>query len=359
MGQLNVFTVDDEKWDSVVRSFSAYDVYYLNGYARAFQLHGDGEPILFYYDDDNIKAMNVAMKRDIEKDKFFSGKLPRDTYYDIATPYGYGGFLIEGEATKNSLQCLDLEYTSFCKVNGIISEFVRFHPVLNNVGAVSSLYDTSVLGRTITMELYSQSKIWNNLTSKNRNIIRKSIKSRVEIYWGRDPSLFDEFKVLYNATMDRDGAKDYYYFQNDFYNSILTDLKYNSLIFYAVHKEKIIAMSVILFSNQQMHYHLSASDKEYHHLALTNLLLYEAACWGCANGFKTFHLGGGLGGKEDTLYKFKSAFNRNSNTIFVVGRKIFDEEKYKKLVEIKLVEAELDVTSGFFPKYRAPFLNNY
>lgn len=29
------------------------------------------------------------------------------------------------------------------------------------------------------------------------------------------------------------------------------------------HRERIIAMSIILFANQQMHYHLSASIKEY------------------------------------------------------------------------------------------------
>lgn len=32
------------------------------------------------------------MKRDIEKDQNFSGKIPSATFYDAATPYGYGGF---------------------------------------------------------------------------------------------------------------------------------------------------------------------------------------------------------------------------------------------------------------------------
>jgi len=41
---------------------------------------------------------------------------------------------------------------------------------------------------------------------------------------------------MYNETMDNDGASGYYYFKKDFYNSILEDLKYNSLIFYAVLK---------------------------------------------------------------------------------------------------------------------------
>ena len=91
--------------------------------------------------------------------------------------------------------------------------------------------------------------------------------------------------------MDKDKADDYYYFGKNFYESILLDLKYNSLIFYAVYENKIIAMAIILFNNRKMHYHLSAVNKQYQHLAPTNFLLYEAACWGHENGYKTFHLG--------------------------------------------------------------------
>lgn len=353
---LSIVDIDEaEKWDGIVKSFKNHDVYYLSGYAKAFQIHGDGKPILFYYEDYDIKALNVVMKRDIEKDKYFNGKIPKDTYFDITTPYGYGGFLIDGKVTGNSLKRLDYEYSSFCKNNGIISEFVRLHPVVKNVEILSSIYEVSYLGRTITMELNSHCQIWNELTSKNRNVIRKAIKYGVEIYWGRDPKLCDIFMPLYNETMDKDEARSYYYFKNDFYNSILIDLKYNAIIFYALYEERIIAMSIILLSNQQMHYHFSASDKEYKHLAPTNLLLYEAACWGCENGYKTFHLGGGLGSQEDSLFKFKSAFNKNSNSIFAIGRKIFDEEKYQELVDIRLAEAALDKNSRFFPEYRAPF----
>ena len=53
---LSVITLDDyEKWDNIVRTFDKYDVYYLSGYVKAFKLHGDGEPLLFYYEDDSIK----------------------------------------------------------------------------------------------------------------------------------------------------------------------------------------------------------------------------------------------------------------------------------------------------------------
>ncbi len=343
---------DNEKWDNIVKSFNNFDVYYLAGYVKAFRAHGDGEPKLFFYEDKNIRAINVFMKRDIEKDINFSGKIPPNTFYDAATPYGYGGFLIEGDVTEESLEALKNEYFGFCMNEGIICEFVRFHPVLNNAEILSSVYDISKLGKTITIDLGSQNKIWENFSSNNRRRIRKAKKSGVEIYWGRNKELFDMFIPMYNETMAKDGASEYYYFRNDFYDSILQDLKYNSLMFYAVFESKIISMSIILFSNRQMHYHLSTTDREYRSLAPTNLLLYEAACWGSENGYKTFHLGGGLGSREDSLYRFKKEFNKNANTHFCIGKKIFDKEKNDELVKIRKQNHSFDENNLFFPVYR-------
>ena len=348
----SIITLEEaDKWDSIVKSFDKYDVYYLSGYTKAFNIHGDGEPILFYYDDENTRAINVVMKRDIEKDRNFRGKIEPETYFDITTPYGYGGFIVEGTINENSLMQLNELYSDYCVSNNIISEFVRFHPVLENSKLNSEIYEVIDLGNTITMNLASKEQIWNDLSSKNRNVIRKALKSGVEIYWGRSSELIDEFIPLYNATMNKDNATDYYYFNKDFYNSVLNDLKYNCLLFYAVFEGKVISSSMILFGNDKMHYHLSASDREHQSLAPTNLLLYQAACWGCENGYKSFHLGGGLGSKEDSLYKFKKAFNKNSETYFSIGKKIFDQEKYYELIKIRDINYD-DSNSTFFPQYR-------
>ncbi|MGI6227331.1 MAG: lipid II:glycine glycyltransferase FemX [Peptococcales bacterium] len=352
MSFIEVININEsEKWDDIVRNFENYDVYYLSGYTRAFQIHGDGEPYLIFYKDKLIRAINVVMKRDIENDRNFTGKIQPNSFFDVTTPYGYGGFLIEGEINTESLKALDNAYTTYCKNSGIISEFVRFHPVIKNYKNLDDMYNIVNLGKTVSINLKSKTQIWSDFTSKNRNMIRKAQKNGVKIYWGCSQELFNQFIGLYNVTMKRDNAKEYYYFSEDFYRSVLYDLKHNSLIFYAVFEEKIVAMSIVLFVNQKMHYHLSCSDKEYQHLAPTNLLLYEAACWGCDNGYQTFHLGGGLGSREDSLYKFKKAFNRNFDNVFVIGKKIFDNEKYENLVFLRGNKISND--ANYFPEYRS------
>lgn len=349
-------TEQSEQWDIIVHSFREYDVYYLSGYVKAFQINGDGEALLLYYDSDEIRGMNVVMKRDIAMDTRFNGIIEKNLYYDLVTPYGYGGWLIENKLeSKNMLseKRLFTEYSKWCKDNNIISEFVRFHPVLENQKVMLDFYDIVPLGNTIAMDLSTPDDIWSNLTSKNRNMIRKAKKSGVRIFNGRYPEIYHKFREIYNLTMDKDNAEEYYYFEDKFYNSILFDLAQNAQVFYAVLKDKVIAASIILNTNKHLNYHLSGSLREYQNLAPTNLLLFEVALWGYENGCKTFHLGGGVGASEDSLYKFKKAFYRGEACRFYIGRKVICEEVYEKLVEYREIDSEFEKESKFFPLYRA------
>ena len=342
---LTVLTLEQsEQWDAVVRSFQKYDTYWLSGYVRAFWIHGDGEPLLFSYEDANTRGINVVMKRDVADDAHFSCRIEHGKYFDFATPYGYGGWLIEGENTETLFEAYALEL----KKQGIISEFVRFHPMVKNHESCAQFYDVIRLGEVVHMELHSPETIWNNFTSKNRNVIRKAMKNGVRIYNGRFPEIFRQFREIYNKTMDKDKAEDYYYFGESFYESVLEDLPHNAQVFFAEKDGVVIAASIILSANGKMNYHLSGSLREYSSLAPTNLLLYEAALWGCENGYKTLYLGGGVGSGEDSLFRFKRAFNKGELNYFYIGNKIFEQEKYDELLRMRE-----PIESSYFPKYRA------
>lgn len=344
---LSVFTIEDrEKWDAVVRSFQLHDVYYLSGYVKGFMIHGDGEPLLFYYEDAGIRGINVVMKRDIADDSFFSEKISRNTVFDFISPYGYGGWLLEGEGATDSLFAA---YEKWCVDHNVVSEFVRYHPVLNNAERTQPHYDVVLLGKTISMDLASRDVIWANLTSKNRNMVRKAQKSGVRIYHGQFPDIYKTFRAIYNLTMDADSAKAYYYFGEEFYESICNDLPEESQVFWAELDGRIIAASIMLSSNGHMSYHLSGSLQEFQHLAPSNLLLYQAALWGSRNGCRSLHLGGGVGSKEDSLFKFKSSFNRNDRLQFAIGKKVFLTDTYNELTAMK----NPNEIGGFFPGYRA------
>ena len=176
-------------WDNIAKSFSNCDVYYLSGYVKAFQIHGDGEPQLLYYETEKLKAIYVYMKR----------KTAIEGYYDSVTPYGYGGVLFEGETSEENLHVFWKAYVMKMKEEGIVDNFVRYHPVLANATPMKQISTVIDLGKTIAFDLSSEEVIWSNITSKNRNMIRKAEKNGIEIRHGKDMELFKAFKRIYTA----------------------------------------------------------------------------------------------------------------------------------------------------------------
>ncbi len=340
-----------DEWDSVVKSFQQFDIYYLSGYVKAFELHGDGDPLLLYYNSDTLRGINVVMKRDIANDKHFAGKIRKGEYFDIATPYGYGGWYFEGDQTGLDAESFKDEYSAWCVESKVVSEFVRFHPVLENASGINNdLYDMSFLGNTVAIELDSEEKIWERFSSKNRGHIRVAIKEGVTVRIETSNEAFDGFRDIYETTMDHDDASSYYYFDKSFFDSIRNDLDGYYTLFTAYLGDMAIASSIMLYTGKYMNYHLSGQLFDYRRYAGTNMILYEAAKWGCEHGYDWIHLGGGLGAQEGSLYDFKKSFyKKGDDKLFYVGRKILHPQLYDELVKMR---GELP-DSNFFPRYRA------
>ena len=351
---LKVLGLENEsEWLGIVKGFQNHDVYHLPQYTKAFHVHGDGDPMLFYYQADHTQAINVVFKRDIARCSQFAGAIPANTYFDISTPYGYGGFLIEGETSEPAIAKLNDAYTDYCISSGIISEFVRFHPLLNNHLSLAPMYEIMGMGPTVYLDLSSPEIIESNIYRKTRNRIRKAKDSGVTVSMGNSAELYTLFEEMYNETMRRNNAQPYYFFEKTFYDSLRTDMKDNALIFYAVCQEEIICMEILLLCRNYMHAHLQGMRYEYRPLSPGALITYEEALWGNERGMERLHLGGGLGSKEDSIYKHKYYFNMNTDSRFYTGRKIFDPEKYEFLLRLR-GQAPSDVRSpGFFPAYRA------
>lgn len=343
---LKIYTLaDSQQWDSVVRSFPQYDIYYLSGYVKGFWHHGDGEPLLIHWEGPSARGINVVFKRSIAADHRFAGKLEEELF-DFISPYGYGGWLLDG--TGDFAKMME-EYDGWCRKNRIVSEFVRFHPLLKNHEAVADFYEVIALGSTVAMDLESPETVWENMTSKNRNMVRKAQKNGLQVYRTNDPKIYGIFKEIYELTMDKDQAADYYYFSEAYYRSMWEDLSRNAQVFYVQAEDGIVAAAAIIMgANGGLHYHLSGSRREYQGLAPTNLLLYEAACWGSENGYRSFHLGGGIGSKEDSLFAFKKAFYRKDPCGFYIGKRIVDPQAYELLMSLRSDLSE----SNFFPAYR-------
>ena len=84
-------------------------------------------------------------------------------------------------------------------------------------------------------------------------------------------------------------------------------------------------------------------------LGANHLLFCETAAWAAARGYDRFHLGGGVGGFEDSLYEFKRRFDPGGALPAYLGKVVHDPDAYRRLSGVD----EIDY-AGYFPAYRRP-----
>lgn len=291
------------------------------------------------------------MKRDISKDTKFQEKLEAGKYFDFETPYGYGGPLCDKAISEDAQERFLTEIRNYSKENGVVSQFVRFHPLLSNYVAMSNVFEIRYLHQTVFIDTKSPELIMSNMDSKNRNMVRKAIKNGVTI--ARKPIAdYNDFLHMYKETMVKDDADDYYFFEEDYFKEQI-ELKDNACIFYAMKDQQPIAGAIIYFNDRYMHYHLAGTYTEFRKYSPSNLLLYEAACWASEKGIKQFHLGGGIV-EDDNLFGFKKQFNKEGRLPFYIGRTIFDETLYKQLIYLRSkTDKGFDKNNNRMIQYRA------
>lgn len=313
-------------------------------------LHGDGDIYLIYYEYNEDRFCYVVMQNDIADSEKFDEKLEKNKYYDWETPYGYGGPLTDSEISEETQKAFLMDITNYCVEHGIVSQFVRFHPLLKNYDVMPTVIETRYLRDTIFIDTESTELIMINMDSKNRNMVRKAQKNNVSII-RKNITEYDDFISMYIETMEKNKVEKYYTFGKEYFESLVA-LKDNAFILYAMYEDIPISGSIMYFNDRYMHYHLSGSRTEYRKYSSSNLLLYEAACMASRMEIKQFHLGGGMA-PDDSLFGFKKQFNKNGRAKFVVGRTIFDKEKYRELLVVrKQDDPEFDIDNGFMIQYR-------
>ena len=348
---LKVYTIEDsEQWDAVVRSFPDADVYWLNGYARAFQLNGDGEPLLFYFEEDGCRAMNVVMKRDIAQDAHFAGELPAGQYYDFVTPYGYGGWVLDGKPTIT----LEQEYTRWCRENGIVCEFIRFH-LFGSEQRFSSYYGEvrKALNNIVVPTNLPYDTLWMAYEHKVRKNVKKARENHLELLMEENLDHLDDFLKIYYDTMARNNARRYFYFSRTFFETIAEKMPGHYQYYYVLKDGKVISTELVLLSARSAYSFLGGTDAEYYSVR-PNDFLKDAVIRMCMETKRlNFVLGGGYG-EDDGIYRYKRSFTKNPDIPFYVGTAVFMDDVYRRLVEIRMKQPDPpEAASNFFPRYRA------
>ncbi len=314
------------------------DIYYLDSYISLY-LKEDEELFNFEYKEDNNVFINKTIKRPILN----IGNIKiNDGFYDLETAYGYGGFYTNSDDKlflKNAMQ----KYEIKCKEEKIIAEFIRFHPFNTFSQNHNSFLDINLYDRDVVVKDLTQD-IFKSYPSKVRNTVKRS-REKVTI---NESENIKKFVELYNATMLKNGAGDFYFFDDKYYEKLLQD---NSNKLYEVtYQDEIVAMGFFMYGNDICHYHLSANTDISYSLNSNYALLDYVFNIAKEKGLKYFLLGGGTTTDEyDSLFKFKKKFSKELKPFYISG-KIYNNEVYDKYNNLWIEQSKKEIK--YFLKYR-------
>lgn len=321
------------------------DIYFTQEWGEVNKLIEPGEPHEYVFKTDVGYVRNFFIKREIPQ------LVDGEQYYDIASPYGYGGPYIEGCIERNKNLLLEeykLAFGQYCKENKIVSEFVRFHPIINNGKDFSLVYNAQCIRQTVGTSLESDDPVANEFSKSARKYIRRAIRAGISSRVTKEPQDISQFIDIYYSTMKRDYAENFYYFSQEYFDKCLELFGEHILFVEAIYKEKTIAAGFYICYGDTIHTHLSGTLKEYLHLSPAYMIKYATAVWGKEHGYKRIHYGGGTSNSpEDPLFVFKSKFTKSTFYDFYVGRVVWNRDVYDKLIEMTGSH-----NTEFFPRYR-------
>ena len=319
------------------------DVYYDQSYCK-LNVPDNAELFKFTYNEGNSKFLNISVKRPIVKIK---NKQILENYFDLETPYGYGGFYSNNsdiQFLKNAFN----QYSEKCYQENIIAEFVRFHPFNFITEKYSSFFDFFSKDRSVVIVDINQTieERWKNYSSNTRNVLRKCEKNNLHFQKSNNSKLFIE---MYYDTMKRNNALDYYYFKVDYFDKLF--IRNDAQLFEVIKDDRIIAMGIILFGKEIAHYHLSANTEDSLKLNANYYLLDRTFNYSKEFGKKYFLLGGGrTNNLDDSLFRFKKKFSKDLLDFYISG-KIYNQKKYAQYIKTwEDITGNEDVK--YFLKYR-------
>jgi len=325
------------EWDPLLAQLGCGDVYVTRGYLAGARLLDPGDPLLLHLREEGGDVVFAALLREVP-----SGGL------DVTSPYGYGGPIAVG--ADPPVARFYERYGEWCARRGIISTFLRFHPLFENAAQAQGAVMLERLGRTVSWQLDGGDDLLAGVHPTHRNKVRKALRAGAQVELVERPTDLSEFAALYGATMTRLEAAGYYRFPEAYWASLCTELP-DRLVRVDVRVEGTLVASALFLSGPRwLHYHLAATSDAGRSCGASNLLLLEAAQYGRERGFELLHLGAGLGGREDSLFEFKAHFapGRGLRELYV-GKAVHDRDRYLTLVR----DEELSF-DGFFPAYRRP-----
>lgn len=338
---IKIFTIHNKlEWISYVQKAAEYDFYHTWHYHT---LETSGTPILAVYQEQNDFIAVPLLRRAI----------PGSEFFDLSCVYGYTGPFsnkkIE-ELDESLMENFKNAFLQYLSDEKYVSVFIRMHPffkqqlVLEKFGGVFENGLTVVIDLSISIEAQRE-----KYRQSTMDAVKHARKKGFVVKDGKQPEAIAVFVNIYHETMKRVGASDYYLFNEDYFAKILNTNEYDARLLTVYDGDEAICSTIVILTKGIIQAHLLGTRAEYLHHSPSKFLADEISIMGRSLGMHSYNLGGGLGFKEDALFKWKLGFT-DLCLAYKSWRYIANPCAYQELLDKKNIDKTSDI--DFFPLYR-------
>ena len=345
-------TEHDAEWMGVLTQSAQHDFHHLAGYHRLAEHRGEGTAVLFTYRESGYLIALPLLLRPVDVDDATGP-------HDATSVYGYGGPIasheqIPGQIVRSFQAALRDELVS----RRVVAVFSRLHPLIAQQSLLNGLGETRAVGPTVSVDLtLPLEDQWAGYSKKCRRIIRKAQEAGVVCINDRERTYRREWVEIYHETMRRVSAPPSYLFGEEYFELLAAELGSVLHLFVALVDGKAAAAGLFTICDGIVQAHLGGFREEYSRLSPVRFLDDTARRWAVEAGARVFHLGGGVGGQEDSLFRYKAGFSDRRHH-FATWRWVVDTVAYGELCERRaLLEGHQGLGAGgedYFPAYRRP-----
>jgi hypothetical protein len=323
---------DRKQWIDVIEQLpiERQDIYFYPDYLLAYVNSENIEACCAVYENSGAVLVYPFLKTTI---KTIAGQ-GASNLQDIQSPYGYSGPVVNylGEDPEFLKEAWGM-FSGWCATERIISEFVRFHPLLNNVRwapkSMKTFEDRVTI--PIMLEGYSEAVQDSSYFRKHRQMLNKAARTGYTFNALPAKDELSWFVPLYLETQEFLNAGNDTRFELDYFKSLTKSFGSRAWMGIVKLLNKVMAAALVLEGTTYIHSHLMGYKRQVKTSGLTNLLYYGIAVEGALREKTILHMGGGLTvDKNDSLFRFKTSLSSEKST-FWIGTHCHDQHRYDEL----------------------------
>ena len=358
-GSINIVSSESRSsWMHALEQMIGYDFYHLPFYHDLARGLGEGEPRLLIYINGQYQILLPILLRKIQNvpQRFDDGQ----PWYDATSVYGYPGPIAShADIPMDIVSDFHEQLAATFHEMRVVSIFSRLHPLLEQTNLLGGVGTMVQQGQTVSIDLtVSESAQLAQYRENHRRDIRKLREMGARAVVDTEFRHLETFVSQYSETMDRVGAWKSYKFPARYFKQFVEAGEADVVLLGCEVGGEILGSGLFVMCRGILEYHLGGATLAGQRVGAMKLVLDAARHWGFEHGAKVFHLGGGVGSRDDSLAKFKLGFSRRSHS-FCTWQWIIRQDVYAGLEDSWKAELQtkgLRIDPTFFPAYRAPEL---